>query len=165
MNYGKIVNGELEYFVQPSWILGDASQYAIDNGYKEVVQNTNYPEIQLTEKIVYSWEEFATYITQKYTIEDKTPEELEDDRISAIPVEISKRQLNLALFSQLNMESTQIEAMIQSIPDEYQRKITEIEWRDGAFIAGTHPVVNAFAEQLGLTQRQLDDLFTFAKTL
>ena len=165
MNYAKIVNNNLEYFVQPNWILGDASQHAIEGGYKEVVQNTNIPEIPTNEKLVITWEEFSTYITQSYQTIVKTPEELEEERIAAIPLEISKRQLNLALFAQLNIESTQIENMIQQITDEYQRKITEIEWRDGAFVARTHPVVNSFAEQLGLTQRQLDDLFTYAKTL
>lgn len=165
MDYAKIINNNLEYFVQPHWILGDASQYAIENGYKEVVQNTNIPEVPPNEKLVVTWEEFSTYITQSYQTVPKTPEEIEQERVSNIPAEISKRQLNLALFAQLNIESPQIEAMIQSIPDEYQRKITEIEWRDGAFVARTHPFVNSFAEQLGITQRQLDDLFTYAKNL
>lgn len=165
MNFGKIINGELEYFVQPSWILGDASEYALQNGYKTVLQNENVPTISSTEKIIVTWEEFSNYITQKYTIENKTPEELETERVAAIPEEISKRQLNLALFSEYNIESTQIDAMIASITDETQRKITEIEWRDGAFVKRSHPMVNAFWAQLGYTSRQLDDLFTFAKDL
>ena len=165
MNYGKIINGELEYFVQPSWILGDASEYAVQNGYKEVVQNNNVPEITATQKIIVTWEEFSNYITQSYTVEDKSDEELELDRIAAIPEEISKRQLNLALFSQYSIESIQIYAMIASIEDEIQRKITEIEWRDGAFVKRSHPMVNTFWAQLGYTSRQLDDLFTFAKDL
>ena len=39
MNYnlGKLINGNLIYFQQPSEILGDATQYALDNGYKEVI--------------------------------------------------------------------------------------------------------------------------------
>ena len=33
----KLINGSIEEFVQPSHILGDATQYSIDNGYKEVI--------------------------------------------------------------------------------------------------------------------------------
>jgi len=33
----KLINGSIVEFVQPSNILGDATQFAIDNGYKEVI--------------------------------------------------------------------------------------------------------------------------------
>jgi hypothetical protein len=33
----KLVNGVIEYFKQPDWILGDATKYAIENGYKELI--------------------------------------------------------------------------------------------------------------------------------
>ena len=33
----KINNGQLEYFKQPAWLLGDATAYATEHGYKEVV--------------------------------------------------------------------------------------------------------------------------------
>ena len=33
----KLINGQIEYFQQPAWILGDASAYATEQGYKELV--------------------------------------------------------------------------------------------------------------------------------
>ena len=33
----KLNNGQLEYFKQPAWLLGDATTYATEHGYKEVV--------------------------------------------------------------------------------------------------------------------------------
>lgn len=166
MVYVKIINGSLEYYKQPAYILGSSESDAISKGYKPLVNNNTIPSYDnKVQKIVQSWIEENDYITQNYTVENKSAEELESDRIAAIPVEISKRQLNLALFSQYAIESTQINAMIASIADETQRKITEIEWRDGAFVKRSHPMVNAFWIQLGYTSRQLDDLFTFAKDL
>lgn len=41
----KLTNGQLDYFKQPEYILGDASSYATENGYMEVV----YPTITNTQ--------------------------------------------------------------------------------------------------------------------
>ena len=41
----KINNGQLEYFQQPAWLLGDATAYATEQGYKEVV----YPTLAATQ--------------------------------------------------------------------------------------------------------------------
>ena len=38
----KLTNGQLDYFKQPEWILGDASAYATEQGYKEVTYS-EYP--------------------------------------------------------------------------------------------------------------------------
>lgn len=37
-NLGKLLeNGTIDYFEQPSFILGDATQYALDNGYMRII--------------------------------------------------------------------------------------------------------------------------------
>ena len=36
-NLGKLINGNLIYFQQPSEILGDATKFALANGYKQVI--------------------------------------------------------------------------------------------------------------------------------
>lgn len=126
----------------------------------------NYPEYDWeTEKLISYWTVSNSQYIETIDIVELNAEELESIRISKIPEEISKRQLKIALLTQLNIEGPQIDIMISQIPDETQRKITEIEWKDGAFVKRTHPMVNLFAEQLGLSQRQLDDLFTFAKDI
>jgi len=49
----KIINGELEYFKQPDWILGDASKYATKNGYKEVIyQNGDKGTYETNDNII-----------------------------------------------------------------------------------------------------------------
>jgi len=146
--------------------LVDGSRPVLDSNIVEleVVYSTR-PIITNTQNIIESWIRDNNEYKQIFSIVNKTQEELEADRIAAIPEEISKRQLNLALFSQYGIETTQINALIAAIEDESQRKITEIEWRDGAFVKRSHPMVNAFWAQLGYTSRQLDDLFTFAKDI
>lgn len=37
MTYAKLIDGNVVIFHQPAWILGDASQYAITEGYKELI--------------------------------------------------------------------------------------------------------------------------------
>lgn len=164
MNFGKLVNGNVELFVQPDFILGDATEYAISNGYYEIIIG-EIPSYSDTQKLEDSWQIIDNKLTKVFTVVNKTSEEIEQERLSKIPEEISKRQLKIALLTQLNIEGTQITAMISQISDDTQRKITEIEWNDGAFVKRTHPMVNLFAEQLGISQRQLDDLFTFAKDI
>ena len=44
----KLNNGKLDYFKQPTWLLGDATAYATEQGYKEVVYS-EYPNIQPNE--------------------------------------------------------------------------------------------------------------------
>ena len=36
----KIINGQIEYFVQPDWLLGDANEFSTENGYKDVIYKT-----------------------------------------------------------------------------------------------------------------------------
>lgn len=127
---------------------------------------TSPPEYDIdTQRLSNYWKLSDTQYIQMWDIIQLTEDELELLRISKIPEEISKRQLKIALYTQLNIESSQIDNMIASIEDEIQRKITEIEWKDGAFVKRTHPMVNSFAVQLGISQRQLDDIFTFAKNI
>lgn len=33
----KLINGQLEYFQQPNWLLGDATSYAVSQGYKDLI--------------------------------------------------------------------------------------------------------------------------------
>lgn len=118
-----------------------------------------------TEKAIDSWVINGDNYEQIWTVQPLTVSELEDLRQSKIPAEISKRQLNLALFVKFQIESAQIEQMIDAITNETDKKITQIEWRDGAFVSLNHPMVNAFWQSLGYSRRQLEDLFMYAKDL
>ena len=62
-----INNGQLEYFQQPAWLLGDATSYATEQGYKEVVYS-EYPNIQPNEYTDVYYSETNTEIIVNYTV-------------------------------------------------------------------------------------------------
>ena len=63
----KLNNGQLEYFQQPAWLLGDATAYATEQGYKEVVYS-EYPNIQPNEYTDVYYSETNTDIIVNYTV-------------------------------------------------------------------------------------------------
>ena len=80
----KINNGQLEYFKQPAWLLGDATAYATEQGYKEVVYS-EYPVLEANQyvraiytetetEIVVSYEILTSEVIQEPTLEDKVTE-------------------------------------------------------------------------------------------
>jgi hypothetical protein len=97
--------------------------------------------------------------TQQWTVRALTLEELK----SRVPTVVTMRQARLALL-QSNLLS-QVEAAIAAIEDAGQRQAVQIEWEYAAEVDMTHPWVQSLASALGLTEVQLDDLFTLAATL
>ena len=83
---------------------------------------------------------------------------IESKRLAAIPTSISPRQLRQALTAAglRSAVETAIAAADQDTKDWYEFA-TQIE--------RSHPMVNVMAGGLGVTQRQLDDLFTLAGRL
>ena len=63
----KLNNGKLDYFKQPAWLLGDATAYATEQGYKEVVYS-EYPNIQPNEYTDVYYSETNTEIIINYTV-------------------------------------------------------------------------------------------------
>lgn len=76
----KINNGQLEYFQQPAWLLGDATAYATEHGYKEVVY-LEYPNIQINEYTEVSYAEtennimvnYLVFVNENYEVPEPTP--------------------------------------------------------------------------------------------
>ena len=69
----KLTNGQLDYFKQPEWILGDASAYAIEQGYKEVTYS-EYPVLDANQYTREVYTETETQIVVGYEIlTDDTP--------------------------------------------------------------------------------------------
>ena len=69
----KLTNGQLDYFKQPEWILGDASAYATEQGYKEVVYN-EYPVLDANQYTRQVYSETETEIVIGYEVlTDDTP--------------------------------------------------------------------------------------------
>ena len=97
--------------------------------------------------------------TQQWSVRDLTAEELK----ARVPTIVTTRQARLALL-QAGLLS-QIEAAIAGIEEAGQRQAVQIEWEYAAEANREHPWVQALATALGLTEAQLDDLFTLAATL
>lgn len=105
--------------------------------------------------------EYADIPNLKWIIEtyvrNLTPEEILD-RKPKPPGLCTPRQFRLALIdSGHNLD--QIQAMLENIPDETQRKKALVEWEYSIEIRRDHPLVSTFAVQLGLSEEDLDNLF------
>jgi hypothetical protein len=118
-----------------------------------------------TQKVVETWTATETQWIQSFSLVDKTEQEIEEDRIAAIPPYITRRQLKVGMITILNLDPDTIETMILQIEDETERKIALINWNDSGFIEIDHPMVLSFATELNLTQRQLEDFFTEANKI
>ena len=63
----KINNGQLEYFQQPAWLLGDATAYATEHGYKEVTYS-EYPVLEANQYVIAIYTETETEIVVNYSV-------------------------------------------------------------------------------------------------
>lgn len=97
--------------------------------------------------------------TQQWAVRDLTPEELK----ARVPTVVTMRQARLALL-QAGLLS-QVEAAIAAIEDAGLSQAVQIEWEYAAEVNREHPWVQSLATALGLTEKQLDDLFNLAATL
>ncbi len=107
-------------------------------------------------------------VQRSYPVLDKTAEEIEADRIAAVPNSVSMRQGRLAMLMTPYAGGTLldvIEAMLNGIADPVQQRAARIDWEYAQTIERDFPLVHELTTQLGLTERQLDDLFTLAGSL
>ena len=63
----KLINGQLEYFKQPTWLLGDATAYATEHGYKEVTYS-EYPVLEANQYVRAIYTETETEIVVNYSV-------------------------------------------------------------------------------------------------
>ena len=41
----KLTDGKINYFVQPHWLLGDSTNYSVEQGYKDIIYITGTTEV------------------------------------------------------------------------------------------------------------------------
>jgi len=80
-----------------------------------------------------------------------------------VPASITMRQCRLQLLTIGMLDD--VDAAINAIPDEGQRRAAQIEWEYAAEVWRTSAWVTNLGAALGLTEAQLDDLFIQAATL
>lgn len=96
--------------------------------------------------------------TQQWKIDELTPDEIEANRIAAIPASVSPRQIRQALtrVGLRQQVETAVAAADQDTKDWYEYATEFIR---------TNSHVLALASSLSVTERQLDDLWTLAGSL
>lgn len=96
-------------------------------------------------------------------LEDMTPEELLEYQQSLIPQTITPRQIRLALI-QSGISLSTIDTMIDST-DEPQKSVLKILREYSSSYERDDAMLIQFAQQLGMTDEQLDQLFILWGTL
>jgi hypothetical protein len=83
---------------------------------------------------------------------------------TSVPETISARQIRLWLIDN-NISLASVEAVINSIEDVQLRERTLVEWEYAPYIERSHPLLEALASNLGLTNEQIDQGFIAASQL
>lgn len=81
-----------------------------------------------------------------------------------IPQTISARQIRLWLI-QHNYTLSQIDNIINQIPDELQKNIVMVEWEYAPYVERHHPWINVLGAALGLNSQEIDQAFIEASVL
>lgn len=99
---------------------------------------------------------------REYYVRNLTQQEI-INRQPKPPDSCSPRQFRLALINS-NIDINTIESMLNNISDPVAKKTAFIEWEYSIEIKRSHPLINSFAQQLGITEQQLDNIFILANT-
>ena len=81
-----------------------------------------------------------------------------------VPESVSARQIRLWLVRN-GVSLTQVDAAIDSIPDQSQRDSVRIEWDYAPYVERAHPMLVPLAAALGLTEAQVDQAFVEASVI
>lgn len=135
---------------------GKAEQFSVVELYA-----TEPPEIDTETQTVYrdGCELIDGKWQYKWTVRELTAEELEADRKSKVPQVVTIRQARLALLQAGLLDD--IDAAIAASED----RALQIEWEFVTEFRRDWPALIAMQPALGLTDQQIDDLFTLAVTL
>ncbi len=116
----------------------------------------------------------AAIVTDEYTGADEwmpIPDDFDPNRINEYrriddqlvitpPQTVTPRQAKIALLQAGLLD--EIETVIASIPDETTRRIAQVEWEYAQEFRRDWQLLNQLAEQAGISQDQIDELFIAA---
>lgn len=77
---------------------------------------------------------------------------------------VTPAQLRLALL-ETGVDLEAIDTAIAGISDIKQKKQSEILWNYANEVQRNHPMISSFGNMLGLTEEQIDFIFSIAKTI
>ena len=82
----------------------------------------------------------------------------------SVPENVSARQIRLWLIRH-GISLSQVDAAIDSIPDQLQRDSVRVEWDYAPYVERSHPMLIPLAIYLGLTEEQVDQAFIEASSI
>lgn len=157
--YAFIANGDVLYTRQ-----FDLTPF--EEGWRLVV-DTPKPmfDADTQECVQTGWSITDTTATQTWTVLDKPSADAPVVTVapSDVPNEVPMWAVR-DLIESMGLLS-QVDAMIEAIPDAAARRKTRNQWQYGNFIVRSHPMILALGAQLGFTEAQVDDLFRQASQL
>ena len=86
------------------------------------------------------------------------------DLTTPAPESVSARQIRLWLVRN-GISLAQVDAAIDSIPDQLQRDSVRVEWDYAPYVERAHPMLVPLASALGLTEPQVDQAFIEAAVI
>ena len=98
-------------------------------------------------------------------VEGATEEEIKEYRKMFVPFSVTKRQLLHASLIVLGIDEDIINAKIDLIPDELERKIMRNYFKNSGEYERYHEKTVEFLNGMGISEEQGDDLFILADTL
>lgn len=134
-------------------------QMIVDAGFTPVTELPAPSYDQATQRIEQTAQQEVDGVwTRGWTVVNLTPEQIEDARKSRVPQSISIRQACQALEGAGLLDD--VEAAVAASP-----RYVQIDWERATSVDRTWPTLIAMQSALGLTDRQIDDLFVLAATL
>lgn len=118
-----------------------ATQYAIKSGIKQDALG-NW---------IYDWDIF-----------NKTAEQIEAEFKATVPIKVTMRQARKALLLAGKLDA--VNAAINALPSP-DKELAKIEWEYSQDVQRNWPLVTQLTAVLGMTERQMDELFIHGATL
>lgn len=103
------------------------------------------------------WQDNEARSASGYVESDVTPLDLTPVQ-PVVAASVSPRQLRIWLVTH-GISVDAVDAAISAIPDATQRQIARIEWDYSPYYERNHPLLNAVAASLGLTEDDVDQAF------
>lgn len=148
------------------YYLVDGERPTLTDGIVELTLNyTDRPIISENQVIETTWQVQGSEYVEVHNVRDKTQQEIAEEKEAATPTEITKRQLLLYLFTNLNITPEMISNLIDTMEDETQKALLLIEWQYATTIDRTNSNVIAFAAAIGISEQQLKDIYYYAKDI
>lgn len=97
-----------------------------------------------------------------WDIVPKSQEQMDAEFKATVPLKVTMRQARKALVLAGKLDT--VNAVIDSLPSP-QRELAKIEWEYSQEVQRTWPLVAQLTGALGMTERQMDELFIHGATL